>query len=121
MRNADRLTREWTSKAYDLISKGNYTEAEQAAAVSIVRGKQLTTKESMDMSFLIARNDDENYPAGLGRHLYRLIMSRYIDTKKWTKEMDRHNKKGIPSNELWKYEKYGLPKKYQEILDKSRG
>ncbi len=40
--NADRLTREWTSKAYDLISKGNYTEAEQAAAVSIVRGKQLT-------------------------------------------------------------------------------
>ena len=40
--NADRLTREWTRKAYDLINKGNYTEAEQAAAVSIVRGKQLT-------------------------------------------------------------------------------
>ena len=98
--------------------KGNKSDDDK---VFHFRGKQLTTKESMDMSYLIARNDDENYPDGLGRHLYRLIMSRYIDTKKWTKEMDRHNKKGIPPNELWKYEKYGLPKKYQEILDKSRG
>ena len=80
--------------------KGNKSDDDK---VFHFRGKQLTTKESMDMSYLIARNDDENYPDGLGRHLYRLIMSRYIDTKKWTKEMDRHNKKGIQPNELWKY------------------
>ena len=98
--------------------KGNKSDDDK---VFYFRGKQLTTKESMDMSFLIARNDDGNYPDGLGRHLFRLIVSRYIDTKKWTKEMDRHNKTSIPLDELWKYEKYGLPKKYQEILDKSRG
>ena len=38
--NADRLTREFTSKAYNLIKP--YNADEQAAAISIVRGKQLT-------------------------------------------------------------------------------
>jgi len=40
--NADRLSRKFTKKAYDLIKTNNYTPEEQAAAISIVRGKQLT-------------------------------------------------------------------------------
>ena len=40
--NADRLSKEFTKKAYDLIKTNNYTPEEQAAAISIVRGKQLT-------------------------------------------------------------------------------
>ena len=38
--NADRLSREFTTKAYNLVKP--YTAEEQVAAISIVRGKQLT-------------------------------------------------------------------------------
>ena len=46
--------------------KGNKSDDDK---VFYFRGKQLTTKESMDMSFLIARNDDGNYPENITPHV----------------------------------------------------